>query len=56
VTLTSSGKAEAGEQSRIAAITSSLMADWLDEPLWMLGNNPSLVTARHEKITNENGP
>ena len=33
-----------------------LMADWFDEPLWVLGNNPSLVTARHEKITKENGP
>ena len=32
------------------------MADWLDQPLWVLGNNPSLVTARHEKITQENGP
>ena len=27
------------------------MADWLDQPLSVLGNNPSLVTARHEKIT-----
>ena len=33
-----------------------LMADWLDQPLSVLGNNPSLVTARHEKITKENGP
>jgi integrase len=33
-----------------------LMADWLDKPLWVVGNNPSLVTARHEKITKENGP
>jgi hypothetical protein len=33
-----------------------LMADWLDQPLWALGNNPSLVTARHEKITQEHGP
>jgi integrase len=33
-----------------------LMADWLDQPLWALGNSPSLVTARHEKITQENGP
>ena len=33
-----------------------LIADWLDQPLWVLGNNPSLVTARHEKITQENGP
>lgn len=32
------------------------MADWLDESLWVLGNNPSLVMARHEKITKENGP
>ena len=32
------------------------MVDWLDQPLWVLGNNPSLVTARHEKITKENGP
>jgi integrase len=33
-----------------------LMADWLDQPFWALGNNPSLVTARHEKITQDNGP
>jgi integrase len=33
-----------------------LMADWLDQALWVLGNNPSLVTARHEKITQEHGP
>jgi integrase len=33
-----------------------LMADWLDQPLWVLGNKPNLVTARHEKITQENGP
>ena len=32
------------------------MADWLDQTLWGLGSNPSLVTARHEKITQENGP
>ena len=32
------------------------MADWLDQPLWVLGNNPSLVTMRHETITQENGP
>jgi hypothetical protein len=32
------------------------MADWLDQALWVLGNNPSLVTARHEKITQEHGP
>ncbi len=33
-----------------------LMADWLDQPLAMLGSDPSLVTQRHEKITVENGP
>jgi integrase len=33
-----------------------LMADWLDQPLWALGDNPNLVTTRHEKITLENGP
>jgi len=33
-----------------------LMADWLDQPLSVLGNNPALVTARHDKITSENGP
>ncbi|RJT31974.1 DUF4102 domain-containing protein [Mesorhizobium waimense] len=32
-----------------------LLADWLDEPLSKLGNDPSLVTVRHEKLTNENG-
>jgi len=33
-----------------------LMADWLDQPLSVLGNDPSLVASRHEKITAENGP
>jgi len=33
-----------------------LMGDWLDQPLSVLGNDPSLVAARHEKITSENGP
>lgn len=32
-----------------------LLADWLDEPLSKLGNDPSLVTVRHEKLTKENG-
>jgi integrase len=33
-----------------------LMADWRDEPLSKLGNDPSLVKARHDEITEENGP
>jgi integrase len=33
-----------------------LMVDWLDQSLSVLGNEPSLVTQRHEKITAENGP
>lgn len=33
-----------------------LMADWLDQSLSVLGNEPSLVALRHEKITIENGP
>jgi hypothetical protein len=33
-----------------------LMVDWLDQPLALLGDNPSLVVQRHEKITAENGP
>jgi integrase len=32
-----------------------LMVDWLDQPLSVLGNDPSLVASRHEKITAENG-
>lgn len=32
-----------------------LMADWLDEPLSKLANDPSLVTGRHEHLTEENG-
>jgi integrase len=32
-----------------------LMVDWLDQPLSMLGNDPSLVASRHERITAENG-
>jgi hypothetical protein len=33
-----------------------LMVDWLDQPLSVLGNDPSLVASRHKKITAENGP
>ncbi|RVA46228.1 DUF4102 domain-containing protein [Mesorhizobium sp. M7A.F.Ca.US.001.01.1.1] len=32
-----------------------LLADWLDEPLSKLGNDPSLVTVRHDRLTKENG-
>jgi integrase len=32
-----------------------LMSDWLDEPLSRFGEDPSLVVARHEKITKDNG-
>jgi hypothetical protein len=33
-----------------------LMADWLDESLGDLGENPRLVADRHERLTTENGP
>jgi hypothetical protein len=33
-----------------------LMVDWLDQPLSVLGHDPSLVAMRHEKVTIENGP
>jgi integrase len=33
-----------------------LMADWRDDPLSKLGNDPSLVKARHDELTRENGP
>ena len=32
------------------------MADWLDELLTVLGEDPSLVALLHEKITAQNGP
>ncbi|MER9102584.1 integrase family protein [Mesorhizobium sp. M0848] len=32
-----------------------LLVAWLDEPLSKLGDDPSLVTVRHEKLTKENG-
>ncbi|RWE16388.1 MAG: DUF4102 domain-containing protein [Mesorhizobium sp.] len=32
-----------------------LLADWLDQPLSKFGNDPALVTTRHEKLTKENG-
>jgi Arm DNA-binding domain len=32
-----------------------LLADWLDEPLAKFASDPSLVVARHEKLTAENG-
>jgi len=33
-----------------------LMADWRDEPLSKLGENPALVKARHDEISQANGP
>lgn len=33
-----------------------LMADWLDQPLSVLGLEPNLVASRHDKITREQGP
>ncbi len=33
-----------------------LLADWLDRPLRELGENPTLVADRHDKLTKENGP
>lgn len=33
-----------------------LMNDWLDQPLSMLGNDPSFVKERHDALTKENGP
>ena len=33
-----------------------LFRDWLDNPLANLGEKPSLVVNRHDKITSENGP
>lgn len=33
-----------------------LLADWLEKPLSELGHDPSLVKARHDKLSDENGP
>jgi integrase len=33
-----------------------LLADWLDKPLRELGETPSIVAERHDKISRENGP
>jgi integrase len=33
-----------------------LLVDWLDQPLSALSHEPSLVKARHDKLTEENGP
>ncbi len=33
-----------------------LFADWLDQPLSVIGNDPALVKARHDTITSANGP
>ena len=33
-----------------------LMADWLDQPLSVLGLEPNLVASRHDEITREQGP
>ncbi len=33
-----------------------LFREWLNKPLFVLGENPNLVTQRHEKITEKHGP
>lgn len=33
-----------------------LLADWLDTPLKVLGENPSMVAERHDEMSSENGP
>jgi site-specific recombinase XerD len=33
-----------------------LLTDWLDQPLSVLGDDPGLVKARHDKLTADNGP
>ena len=33
-----------------------LLADWLDQPLRVLGDDPSLVAARHDALTLSSGP
>ena len=33
-----------------------LMADWLDQPLSILGCDPSMAKKRHDSLTEENGP
>lgn len=33
-----------------------LLADWLDVPLQTLGETPSMVAERHDRLTRENGP
>lgn len=33
-----------------------LLLDWLDEPLKTLGDDPSIVKTRHDKLTQKNGP
>ena len=53
--LISSGKAEARTIENCGDHVERLVADCLDQPLYMLGDNPSLVTARYEKITQQNG-
>jgi hypothetical protein len=32
-----------------------LLGDWIDQPLSVLGDEPALVKARHDKLTEENG-
>ncbi len=46
----------AGTQDSYRDHVERLMADWLDQPLSVLGHKPDLVTARHDTITKENGP
>ena len=45
-----------GTISNYADHVERLLADWLDKPLSDLGDDPALVKARHDKLSDENGP
>lgn len=49
------GRSE-GTISNYADHVERLLVDWLDTPLSVLGDDPALVKARHDKLTEENGP
>ena len=49
------GRSE-GTISNYADHVERLLVDWLDVPLSNLGDDPGLVKARHDKLSDENGP
>ena len=48
------GRGQCSPVLRLLAAAS--LGDWVDQPLSVLGDEPALVQARHDKLTEENAP